>query len=80
MFWLSSLLDLYSFRTSFLFGQMSLLADREDDKWWLLPTILVLFKSIQARAVNWHIANLEVEDFSLYCPDPDTFWAHESSS
>ncbi|KAJ4846828.1 hypothetical protein Tsubulata_004625 [Turnera subulata] len=52
---------------------------REDDKWWLLPTILVLFKSIQARFVDWHIANLEVQDFSLFCPDPDAFWAHESS-
>jgi len=54
-------------------------ADREDDKWWLLPTILLLFKSIQARFVNWHIANLEIEDFSLFCPDPDAFWAHEPS-
>ncbi|KAI5594481.1 hypothetical protein BDE02_03G076100 [Populus trichocarpa] len=53
---------------------------REDDKWWLLPTILLLFKSVQARFVDWHIANLEIEDFSLFCPDPDAFWAHESSS
>ncbi|XP_057487508.1 uncharacterized protein LOC130773578 [Actinidia eriantha] len=52
---------------------------REDDLWWLLPTILLLFKSIQARFVDWHIANLEVPDFSLFCPDPDTFWVHESS-
>jgi hypothetical protein len=53
---------------------------RDDDKWWLLPTILLLFKSIQARFVNWHIANLEIEDISLFCPDPDAFWAHEPSS
>ncbi|KAL9387472.1 hypothetical protein Peur_020596 [Populus x canadensis] len=53
---------------------------REDDKWWLLPTILLLFKSVQARFVDWHIANLEIQDFSLFCPDPDAFWAHESSS
>lgn len=52
---------------------------REDDKWWLLSTILLLFKSIQARFVDWHIANLEIQDFSLFSPDPDTFWAHESS-
>ncbi|XP_028772845.1 uncharacterized protein LOC114729995 isoform X1 [Neltuma alba] len=51
---------------------------REDDECWLLPTILLLFKLVQARFVNWHIANLEIEDFSLYCPDPDAFWAHES--
>ncbi|KAE9613113.1 hypothetical protein Lal_00027691 [Lupinus albus] len=53
-------------------------AKREDDKCWLLPIILFLFKSVQARFINWHIANLEVEDFSLFCPDPDAFWAHES--
>ncbi|XP_028079386.1 uncharacterized protein LOC114281136 isoform X3 [Camellia sinensis] len=52
---------------------------REDDMWWLLPTILLLFKSIQARFVDWHIANLEVPDFSLFSADPDTFWAHECS-
>ena len=56
------------------------LAFREDDKWWLLPTILLLFKTIQARFVDWHIANLEIEDYSLFCPDPDAFWAHESGS
>jgi hypothetical protein len=55
-------------------------ADREDNKWWLLSTILVLFKSVQARLVDWHIANLEIQDISLFCPDPDAFWAHESSS
>lgn len=52
---------------------------REDDKWWLLPTMLLLVKAIQARFVDWHIANLEVPDFSLYCPDADTFWAYEPS-
>ncbi|WOG85697.1 hypothetical protein DCAR_0104888 [Daucus carota subsp. sativus] len=49
----------------------------EDEKWWILPTILMLFKLIQARLVDWHIANLEIEDFSLFCPDPDAFWAYE---
>ncbi|XP_024986062.1 uncharacterized protein LOC112521435 [Cynara cardunculus var. scolymus] len=51
----------------------------EDDAWWLLPTLLMLLKVIQARFVDWHIANLEVEDFSLFCPDPDTFWAYETT-
>ncbi|XVF52441.1 hypothetical protein PTKIN_Ptkin05aG0018300 [Pterospermum kingtungense] len=53
---------------------------REDDKWWILPTILLLLKSIQARFVDWHIGNLEIQDFSLFSPDPDAFWAHESTS
>nr|GMD96105.1 Fiber protein [Ipomoea batatas] len=53
---------------------------REDDKWWLLPVILLVFKSVQARFVDWHIANLEVQDFSLFSPNPDTFWAYEAAS
>ncbi|CAH1453086.1 unnamed protein product [Lactuca virosa] len=51
----------------------------EDDDWWLLPMLLMVLKVIQARFVDWHIANLEIEDFSLFCPDPDTFWAYETT-
>ncbi|KAM5573238.1 hypothetical protein ABKV19_012995 [Rosa sericea] len=53
---------------------------REDDKWWLLPTVLLLFKLIQARFVDWHIANQEIQDYSLFCPDPDAFWALEAGT
>ncbi|CAN7028276.1 unnamed protein product [Brassica oleracea var. botrytis] len=53
---------------------------RDDDKWWVLPTMLLLLKWIQARFLDWHVANLEVSDFSLLCPDPDTFWAYESGA
>ncbi|WZZ02138.1 hypothetical protein YC2023_074466 [Brassica napus] len=55
-------------------------AIRDDDKWWVLPTVLLLLKAIQARFLDWHVANLEVPDFSLLCPDPDTFWAYESGA
>ena len=53
---------------------------RDDDKWWVLPAMLLLLKWIQARFLDWHVANLEVSDFSLLCPDPDTFWAYESGA
>lgn len=53
-------------------------AKRDDDAWWLLPSILLLLKCIQARCVDWHLANLEITDSSLFTPDPDAFWAHES--
>ncbi|XP_034215904.1 uncharacterized protein LOC117627774 isoform X6 [Prunus dulcis] len=53
---------------------------RDDDKWWLLPSILLLFKLMQALFVDWHIANLEIQDHSLFFPDPDAFWAHESGT
>ncbi|KAL8107077.1 uncharacterized protein LOC141670433 [Apium graveolens] len=56
-------------------GSMSM----DDEKWWLFPTLLTLFKLIQARLVNWHIANTEIQDLSLFCPNPDTFWAYESA-
>lgn len=48
---------------------------REDNEWWILPTILFLIKSLQAGLVNWHVANLEIQDYSLFSPDPDRFWA-----
>ncbi|KAL4029467.1 hypothetical protein IC575_007680 [Cucumis melo] len=50
---------------------------RETEKWWIMPVILVIFKSTQAQLVDWHIANLEMKDISLFCPDPDAFWAAE---
>ncbi|XP_062225242.1 uncharacterized protein LOC133923944 isoform X3 [Phragmites australis] len=48
---------------------------REDNEWWILPTILFLVKSLQAGLVNWHVANLDIQDYSLFSPDPDRFWA-----
>ncbi|KNA21809.1 hypothetical protein SOVF_039820 [Spinacia oleracea] len=53
-------------------------AKRDDDAWWILPSILLLLKSIQARFVDWHLANLEIPDSCLFTPDPDDFWSHES--
>ncbi|KAL0395496.1 UNVERIFIED_CONTAM: hypothetical protein Slati_4515800 [Sesamum latifolium] len=66
--------------TSVNYPEENVWHSREDDKWWLLPTILLLFKIVQARFVDWNIANLEVKDFSLFSPDADTFWAYESVS
>lgn len=48
---------------------------REDSGWWVLPMVLLLIKLLQAGFVNWHIANTEIQDPSLYSPDPDKFWA-----
>ncbi|KAK9716251.1 hypothetical protein RND81_06G221200 [Saponaria officinalis] len=52
--------------------------NRDYDAWWLLPLVLLLLKCIQARFVDWHLANLEISDSSLFSPDPDGFWSHES--
>ncbi|ONK80989.1 uncharacterized protein A4U43_C01F24020 [Asparagus officinalis] len=46
----------------------------DESGWWLFPTSLLLCKCIQARLVDWHVANLEIQDRSLYSKDPNTFW------
>ncbi|KAG0610062.1 hypothetical protein M758_7G036100 [Ceratodon purpureus] len=46
----------------------------EENMWWVLPSLLVLVKSVQARTIDLHVANLEVQDRSLYATDPLKFW------
>ncbi|KAI0500676.1 hypothetical protein KFK09_018892 [Dendrobium nobile] len=56
-------------------GQHTSTIRREDNEWWILPTILLLVKSFQAGLINWHVANLEIQDFTVYSRDPEKFWA-----
>ncbi|XP_019051661.1 PREDICTED: uncharacterized protein LOC104588235 [Nelumbo nucifera] len=46
----------------------------DESGWWMLPTGLVLCKCVQARLIDWHVANLEIHDRSLYSNNPDLFW------
>ncbi|KAJ4959336.1 hypothetical protein NE237_026447 [Protea cynaroides] len=46
----------------------------DESGWWMFPTVLVLCKCLQARLIDWHVANLEIQDRSLYCNDPNIFW------
>ncbi|KAJ6813534.1 uncharacterized protein M6B38_141930 [Iris pallida] len=46
----------------------------EESGWWLFPVVLVLCKCVQAFLVDWHVANLEIQDRSLYSKDPNIFW------
>ncbi|KAJ4951975.1 hypothetical protein NE237_028807 [Protea cynaroides] len=46
----------------------------DESGWWMFPTILVLCKCIQARLIDCHVANLEIQDRSLYSNDPNIFW------
>ncbi|KAL0908014.1 hypothetical protein M5K25_022477 [Dendrobium thyrsiflorum] len=46
----------------------------DESGWWLFPTGLLLCKFIQARLIDWHVANLEIQDRSLYSNDPNVFW------
>uniref|UniRef100_A0ACD5V1E2 Uncharacterized protein n=2 Tax=Avena sativa TaxID=4498 RepID=A0ACD5V1E2_AVESA len=48
---------------------------KDDNEWWILPIVLLLVKSLQAALVNWHVANLEIQEYSLFSLDPDKFWA-----
>lgn len=47
---------------------------RDESEWWILPSGLALSKIIQARLVNYHVANQEIKDLSLYSTDPNVFW------
>ncbi|PIN14346.1 hypothetical protein CDL12_13027 [Handroanthus impetiginosus] len=47
---------------------------REESGWWMLPCGLMLCKIVQARLIDYHVANLEIQDNTLYTTDPDLFW------
>jgi hypothetical protein len=49
-------------------------AGREDDSWWVFPGLLLLVKCMQAQMIDSHIANLEIQDATLYSADPTVFW------
>lgn len=46
----------------------------DESEWWMLPSGLLLCKIIQARLIDYHVANQEIQDYSLYSKDPDVFW------
>ncbi|GAB2223023.1 hypothetical protein Drorol1_Dr00017157 [Drosera rotundifolia] len=46
----------------------------DENEWWILPLGLLLCKCLQSRLMNWHIANLEIQDASLYSSNSDLFW------
>ncbi|ONM29032.1 hypothetical protein ZEAMMB73_Zm00001d039522 [Zea mays] len=46
----------------------------DESSWWLFPTGLMVLKCIQARLVDWHVANLEIQDRAVYSNDPNIFW------
>ncbi|KAI8531022.1 hypothetical protein RHMOL_Rhmol11G0105400 [Rhododendron molle] len=46
----------------------------DESEWWIFPVGLVLCKCIQSRLVNWHVANLEIQDRSLYSNRFELFW------
>ncbi|KAE8705874.1 putative zinc protease PqqL-like [Hibiscus syriacus] len=46
----------------------------DESEWWMLPSGLVVCKIVQARLIDCHVANQEIQDHSLYSTDPDVFW------
>ncbi|KAM7276309.1 hypothetical protein ACFE04_018175 [Oxalis oulophora] len=46
----------------------------DDSEWWIFPMGLVVGKVLQSQLINWHIANLEIQDRSLYSNDFELFW------
>uniref|UniRef100_A0A7N0RD06 DUF8003 domain-containing protein n=1 Tax=Kalanchoe fedtschenkoi TaxID=63787 RepID=A0A7N0RD06_KALFE len=46
----------------------------DGSEWWIFPGTLVVCKCIQSQLINWHVANLEIQDRSLYSADYELFW------
>ncbi|KAL2525592.1 glycine-rich protein [Abeliophyllum distichum] len=46
----------------------------DESEWWIFPLALLLCKCIQSKLVNLHVANLEIQDRSLYVNDFELFW------
>ncbi|KAK4745542.1 hypothetical protein SAY87_011854 [Trapa incisa] len=46
----------------------------DESEWWIFPAGLVLCKVLQSQLINWHVANLETQDLSLYSSDFELFW------
>ncbi|KAL8110021.1 uncharacterized protein LOC141672459 isoform X1 [Apium graveolens] len=46
----------------------------DESEWWVFPVALVVCKCIQSWLINWHVANLEIQDRSLYSTDFEVFW------
>ncbi|KAJ9167907.1 hypothetical protein P3X46_019497 [Hevea brasiliensis] len=46
----------------------------DESEWWMLPSGLLLCKIIEARLINCHVANQEIQDQCLYSNDPEVFW------
>ncbi|XP_051151685.1 uncharacterized protein LOC127265751 isoform X2 [Andrographis paniculata] len=46
----------------------------DENEWWIFPLALILCKCIQSKLVNWHVANLEIQDRSLYSNEFELFW------
>ncbi|CAM8907459.1 unnamed protein product [Rhodiola kirilowii] len=46
----------------------------DESEWWMLPSGLMLCKVVQSRLIQYHVANQEIQDYSLYSNDPTQFW------
>ncbi|XWS17674.1 hypothetical protein CRYUN_Cryun33cG0087900 [Craigia yunnanensis] len=46
----------------------------DESEWWIFPAGMVLCKLFQSQLINWHVANLEIQDRSLYSKDFELFW------
>ncbi|CAA0814301.1 Unknown protein [Striga hermonthica] len=46
----------------------------DESGWWMLPCGLIVCKVLQARLIDYHVANLEIQDKTLYSTDTTVFW------
>ncbi|KAL8128611.1 hypothetical protein V2J09_017766 [Rumex salicifolius] len=55
-------------------GSRNWTISRYESEWWLLPAGLFICKLVQVRLIDYHVANQEIQDHSLYSKDPEEFW------
>ncbi|KAK6944883.1 hypothetical protein RJ641_025985 [Dillenia turbinata] len=46
----------------------------DESEWWMLPVGLTICKIVQARLIDFHVANQEIQDRTLYSDDLNIFW------
>lgn len=54
--------------------QVQLHHDSEYGPWWVFPALALVVKVVQARVVDRHVANLDVQDRTLCSEDANVFW------
>ncbi|GBG88608.1 hypothetical protein CBR_g48138 [Chara braunii] len=50
------------------------IGEPDEEMWWLFPSLLLFCKFLQSRVIDRHVANLEIQDRTLYAEDPTKFW------
>ncbi|XP_038884027.1 uncharacterized protein LOC120074977 [Benincasa hispida] len=76
MFWLHFSVDMFTLNLNRrnIQANQPWTINMDESGWWIFPAGLVACKFLQSRLINWHVANLEIQDRSLSSNEFDMFW------